>query len=122
MKRKGFTLVELLVVISIIALLMAILMPALSKAKQMAARLVCGSHLSGIGRGMNVYAADCRDKFPRAAHGQFGQQPSWTDEGRIENWLAERIIAGEIKEGDNIMLSEKEGEIEIEKISNSSNS
>ena len=93
MKRKGFTLVELLVVIAIIALLMAILMPALSKAKQMAARLVCGSHLAGIGRGMNVYAADCRDKFPRAAHGQFGQQPGWTSTGRINNWLADTMFA-----------------------------
>ncbi|MHC4114802.1 MAG: type II secretion system protein, partial [Planctomycetota bacterium] len=58
MKRKGFTLVELLVVIAIIALLMGILMPALAKVKQLAARMVCGSHLSGIGKAMLVYAND----------------------------------------------------------------
>jgi prepilin-type N-terminal cleavage/methylation domain-containing protein len=66
MKRKGFTLVELLVVIAIIALLMGILMPALAKVKQLAARMVCGSHLSGIGKAMMVYANDHKQEYPRS--------------------------------------------------------
>ena len=66
MKRKGFTLVELLVVIAIIALLMGILMPALSKVRQIANRLVCGTNLSGIGKAMMVYANEYDDEFPRA--------------------------------------------------------
>jgi len=92
MKRKGFTLVELLVVIAIIALLMSILMPALSRVKQLAYRMMCGTHLSGIGRGMNVYAAENGDKFPIASHGQFGQLPVWGGTGAILDW-SERTMA-----------------------------
>ena len=66
MRRKGFTLVELLVVIAIIALLMGILMPALSKVRQLAFRLVCGTNLSGIGKAMLIYANDYADELPRA--------------------------------------------------------
>jgi prepilin-type N-terminal cleavage/methylation domain-containing protein len=70
MKRKGFTLVELLVVIAIIALLMGILMPALAKVKQLAARMVCGSHLSGIGKAMLVYSNDHKQEYPRSGWAQ----------------------------------------------------
>ncbi len=66
MKKKGFTLVELLVVIAIIALLMGILMPALSRVRQIAFRMVCGTNLSGIGKAMLIYANDYEDEFPRA--------------------------------------------------------
>jgi prepilin-type N-terminal cleavage/methylation domain-containing protein len=66
MKRRGFTLVELLVVIAIIALLMGILMPALSRVRQLAFRLVCGTNLSGIGKAMLIYANDYDDELPRA--------------------------------------------------------
>ncbi len=66
MKRQGFTLVELLVVIAIIALLMGILMPALSRVRQLAFRLTCGTNLSGIGKAMLIYANDYDDELPRA--------------------------------------------------------
>ncbi len=92
MKRKGFTLVELLVVIAIIALLMSILMPALSRVKQLAYRMVCGSHLSGIGRGLNVYANEFQDKFPRAAQGGVPMQPTWSTTGFIQNWQAGTML------------------------------
>jgi len=69
MERKGFTLVELLVVIAIIALLMGILMPALSRVRAIAFRLICGTNLSGIGKAMLVYANDYDDEFPRAGYG-----------------------------------------------------
>jgi prepilin-type N-terminal cleavage/methylation domain-containing protein len=45
---KGFTLVELLVVISIIALLLAVLIPSLSKAKAVANRMICGDYIKDI--------------------------------------------------------------------------
>ena len=68
MKRKGFTLVELLVVIAIIALLMGILMPALARVRQIAYRMVCGTNLSGIGKGILVYAQDNDEDYPTSGH------------------------------------------------------
>jgi prepilin-type N-terminal cleavage/methylation domain-containing protein len=86
MRRKGFTLVELLVVIAIIALLMGILMPALSRVRQIAFRLVCGTNLSGIGKAMLIYANDYEDEFPRAA----GRNSKWSYQlGGADGWLAE---------------------------------
>jgi prepilin-type N-terminal cleavage/methylation domain-containing protein/prepilin-type processing-associated H-X9-DG protein len=63
--RNGFTLVELLVVIGIIALLIAILLPALSKARDAGYRVSCGSNLHQIGLSMLIYAQDNKGAFPR---------------------------------------------------------
>ncbi len=60
-KKKGFTLVELLVVISIIALLMGILIPSLNKARMSAYGVVCMAHLRQYGIAMSVYASSWND-------------------------------------------------------------
>lgn len=57
-KYKGFTLVELLVVISIIALLLAILMPSLNKAREQAYYIPCGANLRAFHIGFMLYAED----------------------------------------------------------------
>jgi prepilin-type N-terminal cleavage/methylation domain-containing protein len=62
-KQKGFTLVELLVVISIIALLMAILLPALAKARELGKRAVCMNQLKQLGVAWNMYGDDNKERL-----------------------------------------------------------
>lgn len=61
--EKGFTLIELLVVIAIIALLLAILMPSLRKAKEIAASLVCLSDQKQLGLAFTLFAQDNDDQI-----------------------------------------------------------
>jgi prepilin-type N-terminal cleavage/methylation domain-containing protein/prepilin-type processing-associated H-X9-DG protein len=63
-KKNAFTLVELLVVIAIIALLMSILMPVLSKAKEQTRNLVCRSNLRQYGIAGTMYLDDNEGTFP----------------------------------------------------------
>jgi prepilin-type N-terminal cleavage/methylation domain-containing protein/prepilin-type processing-associated H-X9-DG protein len=64
--RRGFTLIELLVLIAIMAILVALLLPALSASKQRAWTVSCNSNLHQIGMGMRMFAEDHNELFPES--------------------------------------------------------
>ena len=80
MKTKEFTLIELLVVIAIIAVLAAMLLPALSSAKEMAKGMKCAGGVKQFGISMASYAGDFQEYLPFGGHAYTaGDQVSWDD-------------------------------------------
>jgi prepilin-type N-terminal cleavage/methylation domain-containing protein len=97
---RGFTLIEVLVVIAIIAILAAMLLPALSAAKEKAQRTYCLNNLKQMGLALNMYAGDFNDSMPWA-NWDNGAPPvdgwlysrSGMPNLNAQNWAANRIPA-----------------------------
>ncbi|MHB9070828.1 MAG: type II secretion system protein [Sedimentisphaerales bacterium] len=83
----GFTLVELLVVISIIALLLAILMPALQRAREQGRKVVCLSNLKQLGLANQLYVSNYGGRLPAPV--SYGKQIGW--DATLEPYISGKV-------------------------------
>ncbi|HET6444363.1 MAG TPA: type II secretion system protein [candidate division Zixibacteria bacterium] len=104
MKQRAFTLIELLVVIAVIAVLMGILIPALSRARDQAKRAHCGGSIRQLTYAAVMYSEDNRGTFPpgQAVYGRsWGIYPVWIRQNtENQGFIAQGILfeAGIVKD------------------------
>ena len=92
-RSRGFSLIELLVVISIITVLLGILLPVLPKARNAARKAACGANLRGVGQGIELYRQRYDEVFPVARY----MPPPWLsgDDNPPFNMAMDEFIAND---------------------------
>src|SRR5690348_14329353 len=94
-KRSGFTLVELLVVIGIIALLISMLLPALNSARKQADRVKCLAAMQQIGVGFNMYATENNGYWPMSVW-RYASSTGAAREKRWHDFISKYTNAGKV--------------------------
>jgi prepilin-type N-terminal cleavage/methylation domain-containing protein/prepilin-type processing-associated H-X9-DG protein len=94
--KKAFTLIELLVVIAVIALLLAILMPALQKAKEQGQRALCQSNLKNYAVAILMYSGDNDDKFCNPGSCYFSKTSAYPVEAGLSSPIHLRWCNGDL--------------------------
>jgi prepilin-type N-terminal cleavage/methylation domain-containing protein/prepilin-type processing-associated H-X9-DG protein len=93
--RRGFTLIELLVVIAVIAILLAILLPALSKARELGKRIVCGSNIRILSMANVLYSDQSDGWYVPIMDRRGGASNYWPG-----NQLFRKLIGYKMQQGD----------------------
>src|SRR5689334_10921637 len=93
-RADGFTLVELLVVIAVVALLVAMLLPALNKAREQSRLVACMSNLRQMGLAMTMYANENKGEVRLRQYFHYGTSTSFATPLLVGNYLkSNRVFA-----------------------------
>ena len=91
-KDRRFTLIELLVVVAIIAILAAILLPALNRTRAMARRTVCAGHLKQLSLAFHLYTDDNDGAFPSSNTRNNNNESYWVRGGNSEDAIRRGVL------------------------------